>query len=683
MKTLTLVTKGKNSCDALTKQLEELLGDMVHIEGYYLEGNIHPMIGKDLILASSSLSLELTEQYLNPLCPRIVALRSVNYPGMEALLDLPPGTQALLVNDTSSAALETISFLNAIGMNHIEYFPYVPGMNKHDFPNLNLAITPGESDLVPDSVDRIIDIDTRNIDVITLIEILRVLSLLDEKANLLSAKYVSSMLDLLKKNKYMANLNKHMENELKTIINTVGEGIIALDEKNDVTVFNSIAEELLDYPGEMIIGKNVADQSLREDIRALLENTASGFEGSHPVNGRQLIVNNSLILKDALSGYSGRVFTLNDVTEIQRLEENHRRELVGQQNYARYTFDHILGQSDIIKITKKLAQRIANSDSPTLIQGESGTGKELLAQGIHNASPRKNGPFIAVNFASLSESLLESELFGYEEGAFTGAKKGGMAGLFQQAHKGTIFLDEIGDAPLSFQVKLLRVLQEKQVRRIGSSRLIPIDIRVIVATNKNLKHLIDKGLFRQDLYYRLNVLPIKLPPLVERKQDIAPLARHFYRSYFKGHPVLKEEEYFHNIREYFFAYDWPGNIRELQNVIEYLVNISPNTPPLPEMLPDELRSVTQISYKTEELWNSEGENSARILRIISTANTLNESVGRRSLAHKVGLTEGIVRGLLKNLEVKGYLIVHRGRKGISLTSTGFQVVKVQKDQAQS
>ena len=682
MKTLTLVTKGKNNCDALYTQLEELLGDRVHIEGYYLEGNIHPMIGKDLILASSSIALELTEKYLNPLCPRIVALRSVSYRGMEALLDLPPGTQALLVNDASSSALETISFLNAIGMNHIEYFPYVPGMKEQDFPNLNLAITPGESDLVPKSVEKVIDIENRNIDFITLIEILRILSLLDEKANLLSAKYVSSMLDLLKKNKHMADLNKHMENQLKTIINTVRDGIIALDEKNDVAVFNSIAEGLLGYPGEMIIGKNATDQSLRDDIRALLEKADSVHESSRRVNGRQLIVNSSPISKDALTSYAGRVFTLNDVTEIQRLEENHRRELVSQQNYARYTFDHILGQSDIIRMTKTLAQRIASSDSPTLIHGESGTGKELLAQGIHNASPRKYGPFIAVNFASLSESLLESELFGYEEGAFTGAKKGGMAGLFQQAHKGTIFLDEIGDAPLSFQVKLLRVLQEKQVRRIGSSRVIPIDIRVIVATNKNLKNLIDQGLFRQDLYYRLNVLPIKLPPLVERKQDIEALARHFYLSYFNGHPLHPEEDYFHNLKEYFFAYDWPGNIRELQNVIEYLVNISPNTPPVPEMLPEELRVMTKLSHKMRELCK-EGENSAKLLGFIAAANALNEPVGRRSLALKMGLSEGIVRGLLRDLEVKGYLMVRRGRKGLSLTSAGSQVVRVQYTEAQS
>lgn len=304
--------------------------------------------------------------------------------------------------------------------------------------------------------------------------------------------------------------------------------------------------------------------------------------------------------------------------------------------------------------------------------------------------------FIAVNFAALTESLLESELFGYEEGAFTGAKKGGMSGLFQQAHKGTIFLDEIGDAPLSFQVKLLRVLQEKQVRRIGSSRVIPIDIRVIVATNKNLKEFIDQRLFRQDLYYRLNVLPMKLPPLRERKQDILILAKHFYRKYFTRTPLLPSEVYFRKIEEFFLAYNWPGNIRELQNVVEYLVNICPNYPPDEGMLPEELKEGTHLLNPATEpslidplpagikysLRNfpanslipteliTENQKSLILLQLIVDANAQGQPVGRRSLALKTGLTEGVVRGLLENLDRKGYLITNRGRKGLVLTNTG-------------
>lgn len=676
MKTLTLVTKGKNTCDALHQQLLDLLGDRVIVESYYLESNIQGPIGKDLIVLSSPLVLELGERVLNPSCPRIIALRSINYQGLEPLLSLPKGTQALLVNDTDSAVSESISFLKTIGMNHIEYSGYVPGMSN--YPHLKLVITPGETELVPDCAEQVIDIQNRSIDLITLVEILRVLDLLDEKANLLSAKYVRGMMSLLIRNRQMAELNQHMKNQLETIINTVRDGIIAVDEKKNITVFNSIAEELLDCPHEEIIGKTLSDSTVRADIRDLLTTSQNGQENFQRINGRHLVVNSALILEDTSNAdqSKGRVYTLNDVTEIQRMEEEHRRELVSQQNYARYTFAHILGASELIQSTKELAQKIARSDSPILILGESGTGKELFAQGIHNASARKNGPFIAVNFAALSESLLESELFGYEEGAFTGAKKGGRSGLFQQAHKGTIFLDEIGDAPLSFQVKLLRVLQEKHVRRIGSSHEIPIDIRVIVATNKNLKARIDQGLFRQDLYYRLNVLPIKIPPLRERNQDILILAKYFYQKYFRGSPLFSSEDYLRKIEEFLLAYNWPGNIRELQNVVEYLVNICPDQQPLPEMLPEELKAemITPLSPSIKD----SNEQSIILLRLIAQANDQDHPVGRRSLALKLGLTEGVIRGQLNHLERKGLLISNRGRKGLVLTNSGREEIHQKK-----
>ena len=207
----------------------------------------------------------------------------------------------------------------------------------------------------------------------------------------------------------------------------------------------------------------------------------------------------------------GRLYVLKDVSEIHRLEESVRRRLYEEQNIARYNFADIIGNSPALKKILSLAKKMAKTDATIFIQGESGTGKELLAQSIHNASSRRKGPFVAINFAALSETLLESELFGYEEGAFTGAKRGGSAGLFEIAHKGTLFLDEIGDAPLPFQVKLLRVLQEKQVRRVGGLKVIPIDVRIIVATNHNLKEDIKLKLFREDLYYRLNVFTFKNP----------------------------------------------------------------------------------------------------------------------------------------------------------------------------
>jgi sigma-54 dependent transcriptional regulator, acetoin dehydrogenase operon transcriptional activator AcoR len=369
------------------------------------------------------------------------------------------------------------------------------------------------------------------------------------------------------------------------------------------------------------------------------------------------------------------VHTLKDVTEIQRLEEELRRRLVALQYCARYTFDLIHGDSETFRTTKELARKIAVSQSHILIQGESGTGKELFAQAIHNASPRKLGPFVAVNFAALPESLLESELFGYEEGAFTGAKKGGNPGLFEQGHRGTVFLDEIGDAPISFQIRLLRVLQEKQLRRIGSSRQIPIDVRVIAATNKDLKELIALGLFRQDLYYRLNILPLKIPALRQRRDDILPLARIIYGEYFGGHPTVPAEEYFSEVGGRFLGYDWPGNIRELRNVIEYLTNISPDSPPTAQQLPEEIETSTAAPPAASIPVSDVSARRQWILAQIADASRSGGSIGRRSLASRAGLTEAVARRFLADLEREGYVDVWRGVKGVRLSNKGWGLLR--------
>ena len=258
-------------------------------------------------------------------------------------------------------------------------------------------------------------------------------------------------------------------------------------------------------------------------------------------------------------------------------------------------------------------------------------------------------------------------MFGYDEGSFTGARKGGQAGLFEQAHKGTIFLDEIGDAPLPFQVKILRVLQEKQVRRIGSSRIMPIDVRVIAATNRNLKDLILKGLFRQDLYYRLNVLPIKILPLRHRIQDILLLAKTFYNNYFNTKAAVPTEDYFNLIAPYFLAYDWPGNIRELQNVVEYLINICPDEPPNPHMLPEEFQVENKtIETKYDDHYRDIGH---RILLEIAESNKLGKSIGRRSLAKTFNLPENTIRNIIIHLEREGLVTIRKGRKGLICDGT--------------
>lgn len=238
---------------------------------------------------------------------------------------------------------------------------------------------------------------------------------------------------------------------------------------------------------------------------------------------------------------------------------------------ALYTFDKIIGKSDKIKKLIEYSKKIADSKSTILITGESGTGKEIFAQSIHNYGNRKNEPFVAINCGAVPKTLMESEFFGYEEGAFTGAKKGGHAGKFEIADGGTIFLDEIGETPLDMQTRLLRVIEEGVISRIGSSKQIPVDVRILAATNRDLKEEVSKGNFRKDLYYRLNVLPLYLPPLRERREDIPELVKYYMNKTCKRlnkHFINISEDYM----EYLKSYDWPGNIRELENVIEYIVN---------------------------------------------------------------------------------------------------------------
>lgn len=266
---------------------------------------------------------------------------------------------------------------------------------------------------------------------------------------------------------------------------------------------------------------------------------------------------------------TGLVISFMNVTRIQQMEDQIRRQMSEKGLVARYTFGDIIHKSNVLKKVIDNAGRYAGVASNVLLVGETGTGKELFAQSIHNASPRCGSSFVAVNCAALTENLLESELFGYVEGAFTGSKKGGQMGLFEMAHRGTLFLDEISEVPLSFQSKLLRVLQEREVRRVGGNKVISVDVRIIAATNKNLKRLVAEGKFRQDLLYRLDVLRLYVPPLRRRVEDILLLFGHFLQYYSNrfGYdmPVLSEEAA--NILE---QYTFTGNIRELRNVAERL-----------------------------------------------------------------------------------------------------------------
>lgn len=334
----------------------------------------------------------------------------------------------------------------------------------------------------------------------------------------------------------------------------------------------------------------------------------------------------------------------NSDTEIdQRIPVNH------SETFNNPAIDRIIGSSHIMSSLRETLLWIATSPSSVLITGESGTGKELCAQAIHSCGSRAKHRFIKVNCAAIPESLLESELFGYVDGAFTGARKGGRTGKFELANRGTIFLDEIGDMPLTMQAKLLRVLQEKEIERIGDDHATPIDVRIISATNKDLSTLISQGYFRQDLYYRLNVVNLHIPALRERKEDIPLLAYYFIKEL--NHKLgLQINSINENAMTLLMRYNWPGNVRELSNVIETAMNFCRSTVLGPETLPSYIRQQQPDVSEISEFSLKTGLMATEYERIRSA---LKASHGKRQQAAKI---LGVSRTTLYRLMKKHHLI---------------------------
>ena len=358
---------------------------------------------------------------------------------------------------------------------------------------------------------------------------------------------------------------KEKTKRIEAIINSVSEGMVAIDKNKKITVFNKVAEDLLGVRD--VIGMSVDEVAPKLGLCEVLKTGVPKYQSIQKLGGNQIIAN---LIPLYLGGeIIGAIASFSNVSEVVGIEHKVRRSYA-KGFVAKYTLDNMVWESPVMRGVVEQVRQFAQSDSTVLITGETGTGKELIAHCIHNLSPRKKEPFVTINCSALPESLLESEIFGHEEGAFTGAKKGGKIGLFEMADRGSIFLDEIGSISKGFQARLLRVLQNKDVMRVGGDRVISVDVRVIAATNKNLIEEVGKQLMRMDLYYRLNILRIHVPPLRERKEDIPYLVKRlfdfFVQKYDKELEPLPEV-----LVKRFFDYSWPGNVRELQNLMERFV----------------------------------------------------------------------------------------------------------------
>lgn len=396
---------------------------------------------------------------------------------------------------------------------------------------------------------------------------------------------------------------------LNSIIDCLEEGLITVDLDGNVLHFNQAAKRL--FSANLLTPKShlksLFTAQIVSDILKVGNSVDEVIEREVHVETKKNRV--QMILRALPIGSEEGVksigVTLRPFDEIGRIVNRLSLQDAG------YTIDDILGVSDTISQIRERAKVVAASKSTVLIRGESGTGKEMLARSIHNLSSRQQGMFMAINCTAIPETLLESELFGYEEGAFTGARKGGKIGKFELANKGTLFLDEIGDMPLFLQAKILRVLQERQVERVGGIAPIPVDVRVITATHRNLEEMMAKGEFREDLYYRINVIPIDIKPLRERKEDLEILCEHFISGF--NQQLNKNVQFLsEGFRRRLYEYGWPGNVRELQNIIEYAMNLVEDSTLTEEHLSPRLKNIEIQDYlKRFNLENVEKETILR------------------------------------------------------------------------
>lgn len=638
----------------LTRDLRLVFGDAVEISVIYSsELKENEQLNSDVILIMRPGIMKRLKNHLPDPGKVVLVTRTISEDAVYQLYDIPQGSRVLVVNDSRETTADTVAMLCQLGIAHLELIPYLD--KEADFSDIQFAVTPGEARMVPSAIPNIIDIGDRRLDMQTFLDMLPLLNLSSDSISQALIRYSENKLELHTGIKKRYIQSYMLSETLTQILSLQKSGILVTDAQYHIIYWNTAAERILEKaPGNHLKLSHCLPGDIAEHL------TAPSFtDDLFTLGGSSFML--SRISLHTMGQVSGYCLTFESASQIRKSGSDLSRRLRNQGLSARYYFDDIIYKSPAMEHCITLAKKVAASDYTVLITGETGTGKELFAQAIHNYSARKNSPFVAVNCAALPESLLESELFGYEEGAFTGARRGGKMGLFEQADGGTLFLDEIGDMPYSLQSRLLRVLQEQQIVRIGGGGAININVRVITATNCNLPELTKEKKFREDLFFRLNVFPLSLPPLRMRKEDIILL--------FSSLSGMEMQGIEPHIKSRLLSYRWPGNVRELRNAANYY-QLMGNLECLPAAAEPEV-SCTPVDTSSLDCI------TAHILDIIHTLNGLKQTIGRTRLIvemEKRGFTisQKQMEHFIKTLLDSGYITRSRGRSGIHLTESGIR-----------
>lgn len=646
MKIINIITdkeERKTLSESFYKDLNFIFGNYAKVNTYFfdklkpsekLEGDIH------IIMTDNKINLLKT--YVDNLDKVIVVSRTIKKIYLKELYNIPVNSNVLVVNDNNTTTIETVRILYQLGIDHLNLIPFNNKIKfEKRYKDISIAISPNELDKVPKFINKIVDIGHRCIDSDTVFKIKNTLGLDNEIVNRNIIIYLDSIAearinDISEDYKY--NLNRYI---IDAIGNEIDIPFLVSDSFGEIIYINKrVWNAFSDYKYnkiEEIISKEQIKELIKEKTTDICCRNGSLIS----VKIKEILVIDKAI---AYIIYFREANTL----------YNKNIDFI-----AKYSFEDIIHSSDMMKKTISMAKKVSNKDLSVLLLGETGTGKELFAQSIHNGSMRKDKPFIPINCSSIPENLLESELFGYSSGSFTGANKKGKKGLFEIADGGTIFLDEIGDMPKNLQSKLLRVIQDKKIRGVGGLVERNIDVRFISATNKNLEYLLQSGEFRRDLFYRICEIKIDIPSLNKRGDDIHKIGEYFIGSKYKG--LLEIEKL---ALEY---YSWEGNIREFKNTLNYYSVFGS----LPENIIN--KYLVSSGVKLDEKFKT-------ILKIIKINTQENKGIGKISIKENlekycIYVSDFELRKILKILNTLDLIYIGIGNQGTSITKEGINVLE--------
>ncbi|MGN8969383.1 sigma-54 interaction domain-containing protein [Intestinimonas sp. HCP28S3_D6] len=681
---LAFVTLNSVVNDYLCRSVKSIIGHLIDVGGYAQDRKNFLDRSPDLVITSGPYCDSLAARIF-PGVHRITAFRVLTGEKLEQVLEIPTGTRVLVISNLREIAQESVDALQQGGVNHIIYDCWWSGM-EIDPSQYDYALAPGVQHLCPYTFKHLINLGLKSLSVRTFVEILSFFHLDLGYADIYENTHLKTHVDTCSKIIRTLGESEESRRNQSFILNELGEGIISMDDSRSHLFCNQSARKMFGVSEDQDILSSPAFKRISSmfDKQPLKENSNLQNPLAHTsdvlvnILGRDMLCRKSMIHLDGKRQY---LYMFRAAEQIRKWGESLQQKQRSLNPTVRYTFDDIWGNNPYSLRLKERAKIFAATEQTVLIVGESGTGKEMLAQSIHHASPRSNGPFVGINLASMSQSLIESELFGYSEGAFTGAQKGGKAGLFETAHGGTIFLDEIGDAPLSIQVLLLRVLEERVITRVGSCRPVPINVRIVAATNRPLQEMIKTGQFRSDLYYRLNVLSLCTLPLREMRDEIKDFLTE-YLCRLCNRPIAFSTDAIRMLEDY----SWPGNFRELKNLVEYLhytcenkSQINPDD--LPEYLLQEMGaptlSQTQSMVELEHLC-LETSPLRDILKVLYEASP--RGIGRGTILSTLDLSgihvsEGKLKHYMEQLKDQGLIYSGTTKQGSFLTAKGIDFFK--------